>query len=167
MHSASMTVRPPSCATFLVARRGTAGSVSALEQALARTLDAHWRCWGLALPVTKGGLGRTGLITARVIAERRQTEICNSRRPRSQGQGCRKLRRSANFSQVAFNRSSASYKILQCFLGKPFGYGLAKVWLRFGYTVEFDRSTEKPENRLQIPIRFSNKTPFGLLETGF
>ena len=83
------------------------------------------------------------------------------------GPGCRKLRRSANFSQVAFNRSSASYKILQCFLGKPFGYGLAKVWLRFGYTVEFDRSTEKPENRLQIPIRFSNKTPFGLLENGF
>ena len=40
------------------------------------------------------------------------------------GPGCRKLRRSANFSQVAFNRSSASYKILQCFLGKPFGYGV-------------------------------------------
>ena len=119
-----MTVRPPSCATFLVARRGTAGSVSALEQALARTLDAHWRCWGLALPVTKGGLGRTGLITARVIAERRQTEICNSRRPRSQGQAV------ANSEEARI--SAKLPQSILCFLQDPPVLSGETVWLRFG-----------------------------------
>src|ERR1019366_3616452 len=124
MHRASKRVRPPSCATFLVARSRTAGSVSALEQALARTLDAHWRCWGLALPVTKGGLGRTGLITARVKR--------SGGKPKSAIRGLRGAR--ARLSQTPKKREfqPSCLQSILCFLQDPPVLSGETVWLRFG-----------------------------------